>query len=74
MLWQFALPSQIVSGEKLEALVGRRVKKWFSDSGEFFGGEVMQVDEFFKIKYDDGDMEDLTLDELIDIITPEKED
>ena len=34
----------------------------------------MQVDEFFKIKYDDGDMEDLTLDELIDIITPEKED
>ena len=73
-LGQFALPSRILSADKLEALLGRRVKKWFSESSEFFGGEVVHVDEFFKIKYDDGDVEDLTLDELIDIITPEEQD
>lgn len=47
-------------------LVGRKVKKDFG--GELFGGEVVGYKVFYKVKYDDGDSEELTWKELESIL------
>ena len=65
------LRTQYLSARKTNALVGRRVSKWFETQNEFYEGTVTVVDDYYKILYDDGDQEDATLDELVDIIMPE---
>ena len=60
--------TQVVTAEKASSFVGRKVKKWFDT--QYYEGEVTKVDEFFIVTYDDGDKEDMTLDELVDIILP----
>ena len=67
---QVAQVAQSLSAGKVHALVGRRVKKWFPAAKEAFNGTVINVDSFYKVKYDDGDIEDVSLDELIDIVIP----
>ena len=62
------LKSQVLTAEKTNALVGRRIRKGFE--GRFFEGTLMKVDEYYHIAYDDGDKEDVSLDELVDIILP----
>ena len=47
------------------------MSKWFETQNEFYEGTVTVVDNYYKILYDDGDQEDATLDELVDIIMPE---
>ena len=67
------LRTQFISAEKMNALKGRRIKKWFPSQGRFFEGTVVTIDEFYQIDYDDGDQEDVTLEELVDIILPPTE-
>ena len=62
------LKSQVLTAEKTNALVGRRIRKGFE--GRFFEGTLMKVDEYYHIAYDDGDKEDVSLDGLVDIILP----
>lgn len=47
-------------------LVGRKVKKDFG--GALFGGEVVGYKVFYKVKYEDGDSEELTWKELESIL------
>lgn len=47
-------------------LVGRKVKKDFG--GELFGGVVVGYKAFYRVKYDDGDSEELTWKELESIL------
>ena len=46
------------------------MKKWFPAAKEAFNGTVTKVGDFYKVEYDDGDTEDVSLDELIDIVIP----
>jgi hypothetical protein len=62
------LKTQFITAEKSNSLVGRRVRKPFGD--EFFEGMLIKVDEYYIIEYDDGDKEDVTLDELMDVLLP----
>ena len=62
--------AQSLSAGKVHLLVGRRVKKWFPSAKEAFHGTVTEVGDFYKVEYDDGDTEDVSLDELIDIVIP----
>ncbi|MCO5599162.1 hypothetical protein L7F22_053262 [Adiantum nelumboides] len=51
--------------DDLESLVGKLVKKGFD--GSLYKGKVLNFDrktEYFKVKYEDGDQEDLELEEL----------
>ncbi|MCO5573825.1 hypothetical protein L7F22_027600 [Adiantum nelumboides] len=51
--------------DNLESLVGKLVKKDFD--GSLYKGKVVNFDrktEYFKVKYEDGDQEDLELEEL----------
>ena len=59
------------------SLVGRRVLKYFANPGAWFGGVVTahhppvgRQQGLFHVRYEDGDAEDLTLEELLDIIRP----
>ena len=58
----------VMTAEKTNALEGRKVRKWFGD--RFYDGSVTKIDEYYHVVYDDGDQEDVTLDELVDIILP----
>ena len=62
------LKTQVMTAEKTNALEGRKVRKWFGD--RFYDGSVTKIDEYYHVVYDDGDQEDVTLDELVDIILP----
>ena len=50
---------------------GSPIFLWFETQKKFYEGTVTVVDNYYKILYDDGDQEDATLDELVDIIMPE---
>ena len=65
------LRTQYLSAKKTNALVGRRARKWFEAQNAFYEGTVTIVDDYYQIRYDDGDQEDATLEELVDIIMPE---
>ena len=62
------LKTQFITAEKSNSLVGRRIRKPFGD--EFFEGMLIKVDEYYIIEYGDGDKEDVTLDELMDVLLP----
>ena len=65
------LRTQYLSAKKTNALVGRRVRKWFEAQHAFYERTVTIVDDYYQIRCDDGDQEDATLGELVDIIVPE---
>ena len=62
------LRNQLITAEKTNALVGRRVRKWFQN--QFFEGTLTKTEDYYHIVYDDGDHEDVSLDELVDILLP----
>ena len=47
------------------------MRKWFEAQNPFYEGTVTIVDDYYQIRCDDGDQEDATLEELVDIIMPE---
>eukprot|EP01018_Ginkgo_biloba_P016290 Gb_12500 [translate_table: standard] len=53
-------------------LVGRKVKKDFD--GKLYNGEIIGYKMFYKVKYEDGDSEDLTWKELESILVPIEEE
>jgi len=65
------LTAQVLSADKTNSLVGRRVRKWFQELGSFYDGTITKVDEYYCVTYDDGDNEDLSLDELVEILRPQ---
>ncbi|GLJ25777.1 hypothetical protein SUGI_0493450 [Cryptomeria japonica] len=64
-------PSTGKKGGRGTDLVGRKVKKDFGR--KLYGGEVVGYKVFYKVKYEDGDSEDLTWKELESILLPEEE-
>ena len=63
------LKTQFITAEKSNSLVGRRIRKPSGD--EFFEGMLIKVvDDCYVIEYGDGDKEDVTLDELMDVPPP----
>jgi len=52
------------------AYIGRRVKKWFPNPAGFYHGTVasMSPDLFYRVEYDDGDVEDYSVEELRELL------
>ncbi|KAH7365175.1 hypothetical protein KP509_18G012300 [Ceratopteris richardii] len=66
--------SKAGDGTHGDGLIGKRVKKKFD--GALYNGEVVKFDnktQFYKVKYEDGDQEDLEFHELEAILVPKLE-
>lgn len=50
-------------------LLGRQVAKHFDNHGVCYG-TVVRIDDYIRVKYEDGDTEDYTLDEIKKILVP----
>jgi hypothetical protein len=62
-------PSIAISAETTtNLLIGRRVRKIFPDYGTFEGTIIEADDKFYSVRYDDGDIEDYSANELRSIL------
>ena len=53
-----------------DTLIGKQVRKLFDDN-EYYEGEIISYNygkNWFKVRYEDGEKEDLTIEEILEII------